>query len=177
MSKIVYMYIYTGNQELPNDENILTSDNRQLVGLDAQRYKGNQKCEVEKKHLLRPYEVEQSSFVHFIDFINQYNCMMRNIEFMHPLTDVEREDLNAYIYAKNNSGILEFIDEQRYEYSNDIRKISFTYLGNKSKAFNIEVMENGVISFGSNNINEVKKVFNSKLIKIFFGIRTCEVAR
>ncbi len=177
MSKVVYMYIYTGKQELPNDENILTSDNKQLVGLEAQRYKGIQRQEIEQKYLLRPYEVEQGSFIHFIDYSEQYNCMIRDIEFMHQLTDTEMQDLNSCIYSKKKNEILQFIDEQRYEYSNDVRKISFTYLGGQSKVLNIEVSESGVISFSSDNISEVKKIFNSKLIEAFFGIRTCEVDR
>jgi hypothetical protein len=128
-----------------NEDGVFIAKNGSLLGLDRNKWRGNEISEFEQSYPLKPFEVRQKKFDLLISYAKDIPLDIRRINFSNDLLEEEHDNLKNFLRSHDFQGLLEFIEEQRYEFGNDIEEITFVdneFLAN----YPVTLSRNGVLT-------------------------------
>jgi hypothetical protein len=104
---------------------VIKSDIWPLLGLERKLWKDYKINSIQDKYVLKPFEVRQKKFNQLVESLDQFGVDLVRINFANDLYDDEHKTLIDLIRGKDINGLLEFIEEQRYDFGNDIEEVTF----------------------------------------------------
>jgi hypothetical protein len=172
MSKKLYMYrILPGYQEHSfcsnTQDGIFLSNNWPLLGLDRQVWRGQDFRKFETEISVKPFEVRQKKFDLLIATSKSMGVKLIKIEFTNDLNENEHIELINLISASKLEDILRFVEQQRYDFGNDIQSITFLVEGSNFKE-HVTFTREGVLISDIDD-QELSDVLSSSPIGVLTG--------
>ncbi|WP_042348225.1 hypothetical protein [Bacillus massiliigorillae] len=149
------------------DDGIFISENNTILGLDRSNWKDHKIKNFRNEYIIKPFEVRQNKFDQLLLSLDKFNADLIKISFTNDLFDDEHADLLSLIRSKDIDGLIKFVNEQRYEFGNDIEEITFK---DKQKRIheNISFSRNAVLTAEIEE-NKLEDIISSRPIGLLAG--------
>jgi hypothetical protein len=130
VKKKVYLYrllsdLFNNSVSSNIEDGIFVANNWPLLGLDRKIWRGDKIKAIENTLPLKSFEVRQKKFDLFISYSNEFDIDLLRIDFTNELLDTEHDEIKGLLRSKDIKGLLDFIDEQRFDLGNDVEEITF----------------------------------------------------
>lgn len=164
--------ILPGYKDTPFHSNeqdgVFLSHNWPLLGLDRQIWRGQKVKKFQTEIPVKPFEVRQKKFDLLISISKEIGIRLIKINFSNDLYEEEHIALLSLIRMSDIEGILQFIEQQRYDFGNDIESITFLVDDSNPKE-HVTFTREGVLISDIDDEQELEDMLSSLPIGVLSG--------